>query len=1066
MIPAVKNNDLRRARLTKKLKSIPKRPLTIVQAGAGYGKSTALALYVRDEKCRYCWYSISAMDDDILSFLTYLVASVQTVIPKCGDELQKYINELDRNIHDQEIKLLCSLFINEILSAKQELILIFDDFHQIEHSHAVNLWMELLLEHIPENLHLVIVSRTPPGWNPIMRMKANGFVLEVTKEELILSQEEVELLLNENYGMTLPEEDLNWIYHLTEGWVIALGMIAGQIKDSCELSGGFHQHALNLKDIFQYFAMEVFAKQDPAIQQFLEQTSILEEMTEEICNEVLKINNAKTLLEQLNGKNLFIQIVMDKQYRYHPLFREFLEEQLRKNKADTYELLQNRAAQYFEEKQQLETALYHYEKVNHTRAVAAILQENGLKLLESGKLESLLERLSRIPNWEKDQSCTLWFLQGEILRYRSNYKDAEACYQRAINAAERMQDTIGKSKALEGKARIYLDTIQPYHAERLLYEAIEILEQSEKRSEAEIARLYQLLAENLINFGHAAKAEKWLQRAKTLNLLLFDGNLEARLYLRTGKFEKAKKSLRSVWEKQQNGTTSLPQSHRETELLLSLIAAFIGNGEEAKALAQQGIQHGLNMKAPFVEACAWIRMGHAVQLMDRYDLELAVNCYETALEMMDNLRIERGKAEALMGLTFLYGSRGEYQRAIKAGELALQETESVKDVWLSAYITLSMGIASFYNGHSSEAVQQLKRVEVMFQKCQDLYGQMLSHFWLASLHFHLGDEQSFIQSFSAFLKEIQHGEYEFFLYKRTIFGPRDMQVFAPLLIEAQKAHLAPNYILNILQEMNLFQMDSHPGYTLRVQALGNFRVWIGEKEVEERGWQRGKAKELLQLFITNKRQLLSKGEIFQVLWPGQDEKNAARDFKVALNALNHVLEPQRKARANSFFIIREGSAYGLNPHAGLEVDTIYFEQWLTAGLEEKEMEKAIVYLKKGLQYYNGDFLPDRRYDDWCINERERLLAYFLRGAEKLAQTYVRKEDYDAAIDWCQKIVNKDRTWEEAYRLLMYCYYRKNNRPQAIKWFRKCCETLEQELGVTPLEPTVHMYEMILQANVD
>ena len=209
---------------------------------------------------------------------------------------------------------------------------------------------------------------------------------------------------------------------------------------------------------------------------------------------------------------------------------------------------------------------------------------------------------------------------------------------------------------------------------------------------------------------------------------------------------------------------------------------------------------------------------------------------------------------------------------------------------------------------------------------------------------------------------------------------------------------------------------------------------------------------------------MMKEDIFRILWPLHEEKSADRDFKVALNALNNVLEPARKARSAPFFIIREGTGYGINPQAAIELDSRIFEEWAEAGLEEKNTEKSMEELERALNLFNGDYLPERRYEDWCLNERERLLVYFLRSAEKLAQLNVRRENYDSAIHWCQKILHRDRTWEEAYRLLMFCYYRKNNRPQAIRWYKKCSEVLEDELGVTPLEPTRHMYEMIIDGN--
>lgn len=1061
MPPKFREESLRRSNLTRKMKTISTYPLTLVHSGAGYGKSTALALYVSDEKVPCCWYSITSSDDDILPFLTYMLASIQSVFPTFGTDLALYMNDMDPYIREDEIHHLCTLFINEVVNIDKEITIILDDFHQIEHSYNVNRWMERLLEHIPENMHLIVSSRSRPVWKPLRKMKVSQQLLEITKKDLVLTKDEVELLLIDFYHIVLDEEQLEEVFQLTEGWVIALGMIAQQIPDHPNLDPVFKEPLLSLDDLFHYLALEVFEKQPPMIQQFLEQTSVFEEIDEEICEDVLGVTGASAMLQQIHDRNLFIQKVGDNQYRFHALFREFLEEQLRLHQSQSFERIHERSARFFERKSQWETALSHYEKINNMKATAALLNDYGSKMLDSGKLERLYEQIIRIPDEVKDQYFRLWFLQGEVERYRSFYMEAENSYDRAIYEADKRGNQLEKSKALEGKAKIYLDTIQPYNAERLLYQAIEIRENSEVNSEEETHKLYRLLAENLINSGKALKAEKWMKRAQAFNASIVDGNLEARLYLRTGRLEEAKRVLLST--RKLPPAQKLPQSHRETDLLLALIEAFKGNGLESKELAQVGIQHGIEIHSPFVEACGWIRMGHAVQLLHKYDSKLAKKCYETALEIMDQIQVERGKAEPLMGLCILYGSKGEYERAIEMGMAALQETEKVEDLWLSSLITLSMGIASVYNERLEDALSYLSKAERMFEQCHDEYGKMLGYFWQARCHFAAQRDDAFKNKMQLFLKSVRLGNYEFIFHKPTLFGPRDLQVFAPLLIGAHQNNISSSYAGKLIQEMGLTDLKSHPGYTLRIKTLGHFKVWLGEKEVEERDWQRGKAKELLQLFITQLRHMFSKEEIFQALWPTQDEKGASRDFKVALNALHSALEPNRKARANPFFVVREGSAYGINAGANIELDTIEFEEWVNLGLEEDERDQAIVCLEKGLQIYEGDYLPERQYDDWCLNERERMLVLFLRGAEKLAQLYVRKESYSKAIYWCEKIIEKDRTWEEAYRLLMFCYYRKNNRPFAMKWYKRCCDILEEELGVEPLEPTKHMYEMIVRA---
>ncbi|PLR97692.1 BTAD domain-containing putative transcriptional regulator [Bacillus sp. T33-2] len=1067
IVPNVKEQWIRRAKLSRKMKNIAWHPLTLVQAGAGYGKSTALALFVKDEQCPCCWYTISASDDDILPFLAHLTAAIKQIHSGFGKDVSRFMTGMDRYIREEELENLRSLFINEIMEIGEPVTVVLDDFHAVEHSYNINIWMEKLLEHIPENLHLVISTRSRPGWKILTKMKVSGLLNELTKEDLVFNKEEIELLISDNYDAEITEEELNILLGITEGWVIAIGMIAQQLPHKAGLMDLFQQPSGSLEDLFQYLVLEVFSKQPPMIQQFLEQTCILEEINDEACDKILGISGSGTMLKHLTDKNLFIHQVGGNQYRYHALFKELLENRMKAGQPENYRLLRERSARYYESTERWDEALACYEKINRFDAVASIMHDQGATLLENGKLESLYDRLSKIPVGEKNAFYTLWFLEGEVLRYRSLYKEAEACYDRALSAAGAKDDMEWKSRALEGKARIYLDTIQPLKAERFLSKAIEL---REKRMPGQMGgqtgELYRLLAENLINSGQALKAEKWISRARAMQVPIQDGNLEARLYLRTGRFDQARRFLKAKDDELADMRKhTLPQSHRETDLLLALIEAFTGNGLQSKILAQDAIQYGIRVQAPFVEACGWIRMGHAVLLNDEYDAGLAEQCYETALEIMERIRVERGKAEPLMGLCLLYAVRGDYERAIEAGELGLKETERVKDTWLSSLITLCVGIASLYNGRLAEAENHFLRAEDLFAQCGDEFGRMLSAFWLSYFNYLADNEGEFKLRFGSFLERMESGRYEFFLKKRTTFGPSDLQVFAPLLIKAQKLSVSPACVAKLLQDLKLSRLSSHPGYTLKIQTLGQFRVWIGNKEVEDRDWQRGKAKELFQLFVTNRRNMLLKEDIYEMLWAGHDENHAARDFKVALNALNNVLEPNRKARANSFFIIRDGPAYGLNPNAAIEIDASWFEEWAVSGLEENQREQAARLLGKSLHLYKGDYLPDRKYEDWCINERERLLVCFLRSAEKLAQLNVRTENYDSAIHWCLQILQKDRTWEEAYRLLIFCYYRKNNRPQAIKWYKKCCKTLEDELGVSPLEQTRHMYRMVIESSL-
>ena len=113
MPPPVKESFLRRAKLHKKLASIPHYPLTLLHARAGYGKSTALTLFSHDIETDSCWYSISPNDDDIIPFLTKLVHAIKAKYAVFGAAILAELEILNNHISDEQLWSLISMFVNE-----------------------------------------------------------------------------------------------------------------------------------------------------------------------------------------------------------------------------------------------------------------------------------------------------------------------------------------------------------------------------------------------------------------------------------------------------------------------------------------------------------------------------------------------------------------------------------------------------------------------------------------------------------------------------------------------------------------------------------------------------------------------------------------------------------------------------------------------------------------------------------------------------------------------------------------------------------------------------------------
>jgi LuxR family maltose regulon positive regulatory protein len=260
------------------------------------------------------------------------------------------------------------------------------------------------------------------------------------------------------------------------------------------------------------------------------------------------------------------------------------------------------------------------------------------------------------------------------------------------------------------------------------------------------------------------------------------------------------------------------------------------------------------------------------------------------------------------------------------------------------------------------------------------------------------------------------------------------------------------------------------GSLLRIQTLGMFRVWLDGELLPNVVWKREKAQRLFQFLITlrlnDSHQLMPKERIVAELWPTLDEKRADRDFKVALNALNDALEPDRSVRSLSSFVLRHGLAYGLDPEAQITIDAEEFREGLksAARLERANRDAAIDVYREAVDLYAGDYLPDALYEDWASLERERLQTLYLSGALRLALLLLRAGGHQESIHLCQSALMIDRYWEEAYRLMMIAHTLRGNRPLALRVYEQCRQALEEGLDLLPMAETTDLYHRIARGD--
>lgn len=1075
---------LHRRRLDAQLASTVHYPLTIVQAGTGYGKSTTLAR-LTGQVDRLYWYTITEPDRDPLLFLAHLICAFQREEPAwCKASLRLLENSAGQVTPD----VLTPLLNNLTLQLDGEAILVLDDYHLVADVREIAAAVEHLVDHLPPYLHVVLATRQQPSLGALTRWRVKGQVLSITRADLAFMADEIEALFCDEYGYALTPEQARELATETEGWAIALQMVWQSLQSGVvtDLDAVLGRLPSTMHELFDYLAQEVLERQAPDVQRFLIASSILRQMDGATCDYLLGVQGSAGRLRQLHESGLFIFALGGEVYRYHHLFHEFLQARLA---VSPFELnpedLHLRAAEGFRRSGQQEETVFHLLGAKDYRSAARLLEEMGHALLAMGRSDSLNTWIGCVPAEVQDTRPGLRLLLGDILRLRAQFDEALEQYAAAEKRYAEQGDRLGRSRALGGQAQVYLDTVRPLKADSLLEEALRLLEPQEHREEA--AALLDRLAENKLNLGHPQEAQALHHEARLLRAETDPGDvyLEARAKLRTGRLGGAQALLEARAREERSSDQARPQRfHRETLLLLSLLHSLQGEARLAECFAREGIDTGQRLGSAFVEAVGIMRLGHAVQLREwrpwygqpastwheasearssapvsfpnaRHGsgsgVVQATGLYLRSMEQVRAFKVMRTQAEPLWGLCRACGYHGEITKAEEYAERALEIIQRTGDEWMHNLIRVTLG-AGYVQSHRPQAARSwLSESAAGFAQVGDTFGQAVAWLWLAMNDWDQGNPQEALRSLATLLPLVRDHGYEWLLDRVTLLGLRDSQAALPLLIAARAQGLEAKYLSTLLGTMGLSEIEYHPGYSLYVRTLGPFAVWRGDQVVAARDWQREKARWIFQFLLTHRGQWFFREQIIDQLWPQLAANAAERDFKVALSALNRALEPNRPQGANPFFVIRktQGVVYGLNPAARLVVDLDDFER-LAAAADVDSMRKA-------LSLYEEDYLFECLYEDWPSANRLQLQQLYLNTAERLARELHASGELAEALAVCGSILTLDNCREAAYRLQMRIYAVQGNRQQVHSVYRQCVSALQDELGVEPSPETLALF---------
>ncbi|MDX1615021.1 MAG: BTAD domain-containing putative transcriptional regulator, partial [Candidatus Promineifilaceae bacterium] len=1032
---------------------------TLVQAGTGYGKSTALA-GLAEHGLPLAWYHLAAEDADPLVFLVSLFHALAHVASELPETPLTLLEEWEPSATPELWNSAVDSLINALAKhLAGPTLLVLDDAHRLNHSAETLRLLDRFIGRAPADLHLLLATRYPLALPTLVTWRVKSEVLEIGQEDLAFTQTELEILFQERYHLQLDSEQLQSLRQRVEGWPMALPLVRQRLLSDRDVSLNDALGAItgSASDLFAYLAHEVIAQQPTDVQAFLRITAVLPELTPTICDHLRRANDSAQLLRYLHDHGLFIVDLGGGHSRYHHLFRDLLYQQLDPADARTAHL---RAAAGCRARGALEEATLQLLAAEAYEEAATLLEELGRGLVRAGRLDTLSSWIGRLPPSILAEHPPLLVYLGDIARLRSRFDEALSWYQQAEGYSRAGDDRRAIGRALRGQARVYLDTVNPSQAEQLLQEALRLSDGQDDRESR--ARLLDLLAENMLNQGRFREAEAYQADARTLRE---EGpgpaELPVRLLLRSGRLAEARRVLENQVAREREAPVRRPRAHRETLLLLSLVLAFQGERQAAHTYALQGTERGRALKSPFITAVGHMRQGHAWLLgKDATSYAEARRCFQESIALSESLDVPRLKVEAFWGLTQAVGFGGDLKQARTYVRQGIAIAHEAGDEWIEANLRLMMGAALCLDTNYEGAAGWLDQAGATFRECGDAYGACLVLLWQCLRWQAQGDEARLQRDLAELLAAVNRHGYDYLFTRPTLLGPPDVRVLVPLLLQGRRQGFRA--ASHLLAHLGLEQLEYHPGYQLRVKTFGRFAVWRGDQPLERRDWSRQKARQLFQFLLNQRERLTEREQIIGQLWPELSPDDGQRDFKIALSAILRALEPGRTRNAPSAYVTRDGTLYGLRPEADLWIDAAEFDRLVDQGdaAFHHDAEAALDPYRQAVDLYEGEFLAEHPYAEWCSEERERLHARFLSTADRLARTLAAKSLWEETVAVCQLILAHDDCWEEAYRLLMRAQAAMGNRAQALQIYARCRQRLEAALNVEPAAATNRLYEQI------
>ncbi|WP_321276148.1 LuxR C-terminal-related transcriptional regulator [Thiomicrorhabdus indica] len=557
---------VQRSQLSKRLIDGLTRTLTLVSAPAGFGKTSFVASALKDQDSAVHWISLDDTDHDFFTFWKIVLVSLQQKTPKFG---KASITLLESHPTPNQQQFLSTL-LNDLLTLSHPFIIVLDDYHSLD-SLEIDEGISFLIEHCPENLRLIVITREDPSF-PLGLLRAKNHLSEFRGEDLRFTQEESYALFNELGSLKLNNQQLKALHQRSEGWVVGMQLASISLQRINDPQTFIDEFSGSHRFIVDYLVEEVIQQLPENHRKFITQIATLPKFSAELCNVILNIHDSQEIINSLEKQNLFlIPLDFEKRwFRFHHLFSDTLKA-FSSNKPDDNELIHISASDWFLKRELFIEAVEHSELSKNAQHIVSILETAWPRLREYTPETQFLTWVKHIPE-EVLASSQMLSTHYAISLLSNDFEKAT----KWLNIAEKLC-TLPELLGLIYIGKAYASGANGNAEEVINYctEAQKVLSDTEYVWRASTSILKGMTLWQLGNLNNAEieliEGHRLMKKSKEISSITSTAYVLANFYISRGKRLKAKKLCLNALEDIQN-LNFIPQGLSDLYVTLASLA--------------------------------------------------------------------------------------------------------------------------------------------------------------------------------------------------------------------------------------------------------------------------------------------------------------------------------------------------------------------------------------------------------------------------------------------------------------------------------------------------------------